>query len=144
MLKKLNQLLFMIMWVRNLMLISMYYNLIYMCLLNFRLNQRMILVVFKIYYCTSTFVCSYAFACWFVDVCFCDCNYDMICICCYNCRFDVISICCYCCSFVVGSIWSSCISLVLCSLVCIWYPISVGVDPYTWELTHVEQILMVL
>jgi hypothetical protein len=127
------------------MLILLYYNLIYLCLLYFKLNQNLVLCCVQI--CCCIFVYSCALVCWFVVVCSYDYNSDVTCI--HQCdyKFDVAWIyCCdynndviwvyyYSCSYDIGSIWSSCSFSILCSLVCIYSPISIVVNPYSWELT---------
>jgi hypothetical protein len=112
MLIKLNMMLFLILWVKNLMMTLMYYNIIYLCLLYYRdWIKGWFFIVFRICYCTScTSICKCALVCWYVVVHS------------YGCTFDV------------GSIWSSYIFSVMSSLICIYFPISLVADPYSWEL----------
>jgi hypothetical protein len=116
--------LFLILWLGNLMLILLYYNMIYLyyslvCLwmLYFKLNHWLIiyytqnLLLFFLYLCwqlctcllsyccfSCTFVDNRALVCWTIFFCSYDYNYDVTC-CCYDYRSNVIWIYCYYCSY---------------------------------------------
>jgi hypothetical protein len=76
MLRKVNLMLFLIMWVKNLMMILLdysiiylYYSLICLCMLYFKLNQCMI------FYCIHSLLLPFFYFCWWL------CNFLMMCCC---------------------------------------------------------------
>jgi hypothetical protein len=142
--------LFLILCVKNLMLIFLYYNMIYLyynliflCLLYFKLNPWMIICYIQKKLLLFLYLLLLVALVWlFVVVCSYDCNSNVTCSYYYDYKSNVIWVCSYCCSSDADSIWSSCISWVLrfvSTLLFLWLQMHIL---HNWP--HVKHIIMVL